>query len=36
VINPSGVLLIIGAVWIGCQVFGGNALERLGIIPKTA
>lgn len=33
--NPAGVLLMIGAVWIGCQVFGGDALTRLRIIPKT-
>lgn len=30
--NPGGVVMVIAAVWIGCQVFGGNALERLGIV----
>lgn len=29
----TGPVLIIGAgVWVLCQVFGGNALKRLGII----
>lgn len=30
--NPGGVVILIFAAWIGCQVFGGNALERLGVI----
>lgn len=32
--NPSGVVLIIAAAWVGCQVFGGDALNRLGITKK--
>lgn len=32
--NPAGVVLIIGAVWVGCQIFGGDAFTRLGITPK--
>lgn len=30
--NPSGVVLMLAAVWVGCQVFGGHALERLGLV----
>lgn len=28
----GGPLLVLAGVWLGCQVFGGSALERLGII----
>lgn len=36
--NPGGVLLIIGGVWVLCQVLGGDALVRLGLVdvPATA
>lgn len=27
----GGTLLILAGVWVLCQVFGGNALGRLGI-----
>lgn len=30
--NPAGLVMILGAVWLGCQVFGGHALERLKIV----
>lgn len=30
--NPGGVFLVVLGVWIGCQVFGGDALQRLGIV----
>lgn len=30
--RPGGLLLILGGVWVLCQVLGGNALERLGVI----
>jgi hypothetical protein len=30
--NASGVVVLIFAVWVGCQVFGGEALERLGVV----
>ncbi len=30
--NASGLVLIIAGVWVGCQVFGGNALQRLNIV----
>jgi hypothetical protein len=28
----GGILVALAGVWLGCQVFGGKALERLGII----
>jgi hypothetical protein len=31
-VKPSGVVLIIAGIWVGCQVFGGNALHRLKIV----
>jgi hypothetical protein len=31
-VNPGGLVIVIAGVWLGCQVFGGNALERLGIL----
>lgn len=30
--NPGGVVILLLAAWVGCQVFGGHALERLGMI----
>jgi hypothetical protein len=30
--NPGGVFLAVLGVWLGCQVFGGEALERLKVI----
>lgn len=30
--NPSGVVMALVGVWIGCQLFGGHALERLKIV----
>jgi hypothetical protein len=30
--RAGGVLLVLGGVWVLCQVLGGNALERLGVI----
>lgn len=29
--KPSGILLVLGGVWVLCQVLGGNALGRLNI-----
>lgn len=29
--NPGGVVLLVLGVWVGCQIFGGDALHRLGI-----
>jgi hypothetical protein len=31
-VNPGGVFLVVLGVWIGCQVFGGQALERLKVV----
>jgi hypothetical protein len=31
-VNPSGVFLVLLGVWIGCQVLGGQALERLNVV----
>lgn len=31
--NPAGIVLMIAGAWITCQVFGGNALGRLNIVP---
>lgn len=30
--RPGGVLLVLAGVWVLCQVLGGQALERLGVI----
>jgi hypothetical protein len=30
-VNPGGIFLVILGVWVGTQVFGGQALERLNI-----
>lgn len=30
--NPGGLVILVAGVWLGCQVFGGNMLERLGIL----
>lgn len=30
--NPAGVVLLIAGVWVGCQVWKGNALQRLGVV----
>lgn len=30
--RSGGVLLVLAGAWVLCQVLGGNALERLGII----
>jgi len=31
-VNPGGLVLVLAAVFVGCQVFGGHALERLGVV----
>ncbi len=31
--NPSGLVVIIASVWVAFQVLGGDALQRLGILP---
>lgn len=30
--NPGGVFLIVLGVWVGAQILGGQALERLKIV----
>lgn len=32
--NPSGVVLLLGGVWVLTQVFGGHALQRLKVLPS--
>lgn len=31
--RASGVVLIVAGIWVLCQVFGGNGLKRLGVVP---
>lgn len=28
----GGIVLTLAGIWVLCQVFGGNALARLGIV----
>jgi hypothetical protein len=35
-VNPGGLAVIVLGVWVGCQIFGGNALERLGIVSTSS
>lgn len=30
--NASGMVLLLAGTWVLCQVLGGNALVRLGIV----
>jgi hypothetical protein len=30
--NPGGVVVLIFAALVACQVFGGEALERLNVV----
>lgn len=32
--NTGGVILIIAGIWALAQIFRGNALQRLGLIPS--
>jgi hypothetical protein len=32
-VNPAGIVLGVAGIWVLCQVFGGNALTRLNIVP---
>lgn len=34
--NPAGVVMVIAGVWLGCQLFGGEALERLKLLPGSS
>jgi len=31
-VNPGGLVVLIAGVWVVCQVFGGNALQRMKIL----
>jgi hypothetical protein len=31
-VKPGGLFLVVLGVWVGCQVFGGEALERLKVV----
>jgi hypothetical protein len=31
-VNPGGLFLVVLGVWVGCQIFGGEALERLKVV----
>lgn len=33
--NAGGIVLIIAGIFLGCQVFGGGALERLNIVKSS-
>jgi hypothetical protein len=30
--RPGGVVMLIAGVWLGCQLWGGDALQRLNLI----
>lgn len=32
--KPGGVVLVLAGVWVLCQVLGGKALIRLGIVSE--
>lgn len=34
--NPGGVVLMVLGLWVGCQVLGGQALERLGVVKASS
>ncbi len=34
--RPAGLLLVLMGVWVTTQVFAGNALQRMGVLPKAA
>jgi hypothetical protein len=31
-VNPGGAFLVVLGVWVGCQIFGGEALQRLRVV----
>lgn len=35
-VRSGGVLLVLAGVWVLCQVLGGDALDRLGIIGQNS
>lgn len=32
--KPGGIVLVLAGVWVLCQVLGGKALTRLGIVQE--
>lgn len=30
--NPNGIVIVLAGFWVLCQLFGGNALHRLGVL----
>ncbi len=34
--RPAGILLMVVGVWVTTQVFAGNALQRMGVLPKAS
>lgn len=30
--NVNGIVIVLTGVWVLCQLFGGNALKRLGVL----
>lgn len=34
--RPAGLLLVVVGIWVTTQVFAGNALQRMGVLPKAA
>jgi hypothetical protein len=35
-VNPGGIVIAVVGVWLGCQVFGGHMLERLGVVSTSS
>jgi len=35
-VNPGGIVLVVAGVWVLCQVLGGDALKRLGLVGQEA
>lgn len=31
----GGIVLTIAGIWVLCQIFGGNGLQRLGILTRS-
>lgn len=34
--RASGLVMLIAGVWIGCQLWGGDALQRLNVMGSTS
>lgn len=34
-VNPGGLVIAVAGVWLGCQIFGGQMLDRLRITKET-